>query len=153
MSEIEGHCLCGGVTVRLPSPTYDVGVCHCDRCRRWGSGPWMSLQVPGAVVSGETLTVYRSSAFAERGFCRTCGTHIFHRPQDGPELAISSGLFPPEGLHIAREIFSDAKPPFYRFVADSEKRSTMSMALEWLPKLLWRRARRAFAPAAEHRGH
>ena len=142
MSEIEGQCLCGGVTVRLPFHAGDVGVCHCARCRKWGSGPWMSLQLPEAVVSGESLTVFRSSAFAERGFCRTCGTHIFHRPQDGPELAISSGLFSSERFYIAREIFSDAKPPFYRFVADSDKRSTLSMGLEWLPKLIWRRAKR-----------
>lgn len=142
MSDIKGQCLCGGVRVRLPFPVTDVGVCHCDRCRRWGSGPWMSLQVPGAVVSGDSLAIFRSSAFAERGFCKNCGTHIFHRPQDGPELAISSGLFRSDQYHIAREIFSDAKPPYYHFVADSEKRSTMSMAFEWLPKLLWRRARR-----------
>lgn len=102
----------------------------------------MSLQLPEAVVCGDSLTVFRSSAFAERGFCRTCGTHIFHRPQDGPELAISSGLFSSENFYIAREIFIDAKPPFYAFVAESEKRSTMSMGLKWLPKLIWRRAKR-----------
>jgi hypothetical protein len=34
----------------------------------WGSGPWLALQLPGAVVSGDTLTIYRSSNFAERGF-------------------------------------------------------------------------------------
>jgi hypothetical protein len=145
MSAIEGHCLCGGVRVVLPAPVSDVGACHCDRCRRWGSGPWLALQVPGAVISGDTLTIYRSSMFAERGFCRRCGTHIFHRPQDGPELAVSSGLFPSDHLHIAREIFSDSKPPFYRFVADSEKRTGASMAQEWLPKLIWRRAKRIFA--------
>ena len=145
MTEMEGRCLCGSVEVRIPFPTHDVGVCHCGRCRRWGSGPWMSLQVPGAVIAGDSLTIFRSSAFAERGFCRVCGTHIFHRPQDGPELAVSSGLFPSDHLHIAREIFSDAKPPFYRFVAESEKRSTISMGMEWLPKLIWRRAKRVFA--------
>ena len=145
MSEIEGRCLCEGVAVRIASPSRDVGVCHCARCRRWGSGPWLSLQVPNAVISGDSLTIFRSSAFAERGFCRTCGTHIFHRPQDGPELAVSSGLFASDRFYIAREIFSDAKPPFYRFDANSEKRSTTSMAMEWLPKLVWRRAKRFFA--------
>ncbi|WP_186456842.1 GFA family protein [Sphingomonas suaedae] len=120
----------------------DVGVCHCASCLRWNSGPWMSLQAPGATVSGDALVVYRSSAFAERGFCGRCGTHIFHRPQDGPEIAVSAGLFQHVELHIAREIFFDAKPPFYRFVADSEKRSSASMAREWLPRLLIRRMRR-----------
>jgi hypothetical protein len=64
------------------------------------------------VCSGDTLTIYRPSRFAERGFCRTCGTHICHRPQDGPELAVFSGLRPSDHLHIAREIINDFKPPF-----------------------------------------
>lgn len=117
----------------------DVGVCHCATCRRWNGGPWMSLQAPGSTVTGDHLVVYRASRFAERGFCGRCGTHIFHRPQDGPELAVSAGLFSIETLHVAREIFFDAKPPFYRFEAVSEKRSTGSMAREWIPRLLWRR--------------
>ncbi|MCC2978474.1 GFA family protein [Sphingomonas sp. PL-96] len=139
VEEVTGGCLCGSVSVRIPARRNDVGVCHCATCRQWGSGPWMALQVPGAVISGDDLAVHRSSVFAERGFCRRCGTHIFHRPQEGPELAISAGLFPTSGLHIAREIFFDAKPPFYRFVAESEKRSGASMAREWFPRLLYRR--------------
>jgi len=142
MGLLDGRCLCGGISVRLPELVDDVGVCHCAMCRRWGSGPWMSLQAPRTIISGDSLIVYRSSVFAERGFCGACGTHIFHRPQDGPELAISAGLFPAAALHIAREIFFDAKPAFYRFVADSEKRSTASMAREWLPRLFWRRVMR-----------
>jgi hypothetical protein len=137
--ELSGRCLCGGVLVRLLADRNDVGVCHCATCRQWNSGPWMSLQAPDAVISGDALAVYRSSAFAERGFCRFCGTHIFHRPQDGPELAVSAGLFRSDDFHIAREIFFDLKPAFYRFVADSEKRSSTSMAREWLPRLLVRR--------------
>lgn len=140
----EGRCLCGGVTVRLPAAMNDVGVCHCATCLRWNSGPWMSLRAPGSTINGSELAIFRSSTFAERGYCRRCGTHIFHRPQDGPELAISAGLFQSLDLHIEREIFFDAKPPYYRFVADSEKRSSASMAREWLPRLLRRRAVRWF---------
>ena len=139
---LEGRCLCGGVLVRLPAAPEDVGVCHCRMCRRWGSGPWMAIQAPGSLVSGDTLVVHRSSSFAERGFCGRCGTHIFHRPQDGPELAISAGLFDGVSLRVKREIFHDAKPPFYHFEADSERRSTASMALEWLPRIARRRLMR-----------
>ena len=102
----------------------------------------MALQVPGGLVSGDTLVVHRSSSFAERGFCGRCGTHIFHRPQDGPELAISAGLFDSASLQIKREIFYDAKPPFYHFEAGSEKRSAANVSREWLPRLLHRRLRR-----------
>ncbi len=99
----------------------------------------MAVQVPGSEITGETLVVYRSSSFAERGFCGRCGSHVFHRPRQGPELAISAGLLENPDFRIAREIFDDARPPFYRFEADSVKRSGLSMALEWLPKLIGRR--------------
>ena len=142
---LTGACLCKAITVHLPTGKNDVGVCHCAMCRKWNSGPWMSLQVPNAEVTGDTLIVYKSSAFAERGFCAQCGSHIFHRPQDGPELAISAGLFEPDGQYIAREICFDDKPPFYEFVARSERRTTASMAREWLPRLIIRRIARWFS--------
>jgi hypothetical protein len=142
-----GSCLCHGITVTLPDVLTDVGVCHCPSCLRWNSGPWMSLQAPGAVIEGDCLVIYRSSTFAERGFCRTCGSHVFHRPQDGPELAVFAGLFQDPRFFIAREIFYDTKPPFYHFVADSVRRSSGSMAAEWLPKLLVRRLMKRLRPS------
>lgn len=141
-----GRCLCGGITVTVDPARDDVGVCHCRMCRRWTSGPWMALQVPGARIVGETLRVYAATAFAERGFCSVCGAHIFHRPKDGPELAVSAGLFDADGLYVAREIFIDRKPLWYRFVADSEKRTEASMIREWLPRIIWRKLVRVFGP-------
>lgn len=137
--EMVGRCLCGDVTVTIGEPRDDVGVCHCRTCRRWTSGPWMALQAPEARVEGEQLRIYHSSRFAERGFCAVCGTHIFHRPKTGPELAVSAGLFDTDDLHIAREIFTDNRPVWYRFVADSVKRTQLSMMAEWLPRMLWRK--------------
>jgi len=136
------RCLCGGVEVHLSNLPNTVGVCHCAMCRRWTSGPWMAVQAPGSTISGDTLAVFSSSAFAERGFCSRCGTHILHRPKDGPELAISAGLLPSGSLTITREIFHDAKPLWYRFEAQSQKRSALGMAAEWGPKLAWRRMAR-----------
>lgn len=98
----------------------------------------MAVQAPGSIISGDTLSVYQSSEFAERGFCQRCGSHIFHRPLLGPELAISAGLLPNATLTITREIFHDAKPVWYRFDANSRKRGTFSMMLEWAPKLALR---------------
>jgi len=95
----------------------------------------MSLQVPGSAIVGDTLVIFKSSGFAERGFCGRCGSHIFHRLQDGPELAVSAGLFDQRGFRIAREIFHDRKPAFYRFDAESEKRTAAGMAREWLPRI------------------
>jgi hypothetical protein len=98
----------------------------------------MAVQAPGSEVFGETLAVFASSEFAERGFCSRCGSHIFHRPVLGPELAISAGLLNNTDLIITRELFHDSKPVWYRFDANSRKRGTLSMTLEWGPKLVVR---------------
>lgn len=141
---VTGRCLCGNVSVTLPEPVLDVGVCHCRVCRAWTSGPWMALQVREAVIEGTELALFKSSSFAERGFCRRCGTHIFHRPSGGPELAVSAGLFGERGQYVAREIFVDSQPVHYRFEGVADRRTSLSMALEWVPKLLGRRLRALF---------
>jgi hypothetical protein len=104
----------------------------------------MALQVPEAVIEGDDLAIFRSSGFAERGFCRTCGSHIFHRPIGGPELAVSAGLFSDDAQYVAREIFVDSQPRHYRFEGVDDRRTSTSMALEWLPKLAIRRVRSWF---------
>ena len=104
----------------------------------------MALQVPEAVVTGATLVVFQSSAFAERGFCSKCGAHIFHRPKVGNELAVSAGLFSDPDQFIAREIFVDSQPASYGFENRGSRRTSLSMAMEWGPKLVWRNAKRLF---------
>jgi hypothetical protein len=138
-SKITGRCLCGGVSVTLPIVVHDVGVCHCKMCRQWTSGPWMALQVPNAVIVGDSLAIFKSSSFAERGFCSSCGSHIFHRPVDGHELAVSAGLFDDNQQFVDREIFVDSQPQHYGFQNRGSRRTAVSMAIEWLPKLIWRR--------------
>ena len=108
----------------------------------------MAIQAPGAEVTGATLQIFRSSGFAERGFCLECGSHVFHRPREGPELAISAGLFEPGGFHLAEEIFHDRKPPFYRFGDDTRKKGSLAMAAVWAPRLLWRRLMRTLSRTA-----
>src|SRR5204862_150671 len=77
--KLEGKCLCGAVQVRIAPPGPHVGACHCGMCRRWGGGPALSLRlVPDPEIEGaEHVVRYPSSDWAERGFCRTCGTHLF----------------------------------------------------------------------------
>ncbi|WP_366465740.1 GFA family protein [Brevundimonas sp.] len=140
---MKGSCICGAVTVTLPGTVTEVGTCHCEMCRRWCSGPWMSLQAPPDThLEGTALRVYRSSGFAERGFCGECGSNVFHRPVDGPELAVSAGLFDPKNFTLRREIFVDRRPAFYGFTDSTEKMTSVDMAWAWAPKLIARRLSR-----------
>jgi hypothetical protein len=108
----------------LHAEVAEIGICHCEMCRRWGSGSWLALQAPDSEIVGDSLIVHRSSSFAEWGFCGACGTHIFHRPHGGPEMAVSVGLFDDGGRRIAREMFVDRKPGYLRYDTDAEKIGT-----------------------------
>ena len=67
----------------------------------------------------DNITVFSSSDWGERGFCRTCGTHLFCRVKEGKggdHCYIPVGLLckdRPEGWEITMQIFIDEKPSFY----------------------------------------
>ncbi|MFV2091563.1 MAG: GFA family protein, partial [Hyphomicrobiales bacterium] len=43
-----------------------------------------------------------------RGFCGTCGSSLFWRFVDGPNISVMAGtLTPPTGLHVECHIFVD----------------------------------------------
>ncbi|MBT8119779.1 MAG: GFA family protein [Gammaproteobacteria bacterium] len=113
-----GSCLCGSVRITVNNSSNKVGACHCGMCRRWGSGPFMEIDC-GTEVSFEgedDITVYDSSSWAERGFCRKCGSHLFYRLKETKQHMVSVGLFDDqEDFVFETQVFIDRKPPFYSF--------------------------------------
>lgn len=64
----------------------------------------------------ENLSVFDSSAWAERGFCRKCGSHLFYRIKETGQHMMPVGLFDDDvDLVFESQVFIDEKPPFYRF--------------------------------------
>lgn len=121
---IEGHCLCGAVTVRATPVRRHVEACHCTMCRRWNGIAFVGVQCGTEVAfEGEVHVVrYRSSDWAERGFCGRCGSGLFYRYLPLGTYAFTAGLFPDLALlPLAEEIFIDEKPAYYAFDAASEK--------------------------------
>ena len=79
--EGNGSCLCGKIRIAVKGINRNVGACHCGTCRNWGGGPFMAVDC-GTDVSfegEENISVYSSSEWAERGFCKECGSHLFYR--------------------------------------------------------------------------
>ncbi|MBO9518275.1 MAG: GFA family protein [Porphyrobacter sp.] len=121
---IEGHCLCGAVTVRGTPVRRHVEACHCEMCRRWNGIAFLGTQFgTDFALSGEEHVVrYRSSDWAERGFCGRCGSSLFYHYIPNGNHAFTAGLFPDDAfLPLSEEIFIDEKPAYYAFEADSEK--------------------------------
>ncbi len=116
--EGRGRCLCGSIKISAKTMQTQVGTCHCRMCRRWGGGPLMSVDCGTEVsFSGEDkIAVYASSEWAERGFCSTCGSHLFYRLKANGQYIMPVGLFDNEdAFHFDHQIFIDKKPAFYSF--------------------------------------
>ncbi len=121
MSDItgaKGRCLCGAVGFTVKGVNKSVGACHCEMCRRWGGGPFMAVNC-GTDVSFEGVehvSVFDSSAWAERGFCAKCGTHLFYRVKEKNLHIMPAGLFCDEPPFVFdHQVFIEEKPEFYQF--------------------------------------
>lgn len=87
-------------------------------CRKWGGGPLFAAECESAVdfEGADSITTFSSSDWAERGFCRECGTHLFYRLKREGHYAIPVGLFDgSDEWTFAEQIFIDQKPSFYSF--------------------------------------
>ena len=72
----------------------------------------LHVQIDGA----DQLSVYRSSEWAERAFCSTCGTHIYYRLLPTGDHFVPVGLFQDrDDFAFKEQIFIDRKPAFYDF--------------------------------------
>lgn len=113
-----GSCLCGTVKIQTPQMNLHVGACHCEMCRKWSGGPLMAVDCGTAVTfeGKQDISIYASSDWAERGFCRQCGSHLFYRLKHGGAYFVPAGLFEnsPEFV-FDHQVFIDKKPSYYDF--------------------------------------
>lgn len=124
---LTGKCLCGAVSVTGIANDPKVATCHCDMCRRWSSGPFFEVTCENVAFEGEdNITKFRSSEWAERGFCNKCGSNLFYHIIDSQEFQISIGLMDDQSdLCLSLQVFIDSKPSFYSL---ADKTDTMTAA-------------------------
>ena len=111
-----GSCLCSAVLFTASSGK-SVGACNCNTCRKWNGGPQMTAPCADTVTfSGEeNVTVYKSSDWAERGFCQQCGTHLFYRFHGNQHMMLA-GLFDDSNeFFLETQSVIDQKPDSYSF--------------------------------------
>lgn len=111
-----GSCLCGGVAFEVAGPLREIVACHCEQCRKT-SGHHVAATRAAAealrFISDETLTWYRSSDEAERGFCARCGGNLFWRRFGSDMVSIMAGtLDDTSDLTLGRHIFVKDKADY-----------------------------------------
>lgn len=118
-----GQCLCGAVKFNTLSASKNLGACHCKMCRSLCSGPYLSVDCGTDVQfeSEDNIGIYNSSEWAERGFCKQCGSQLFYRLKGNGQTIMSAGLFPDDsGFVFDHQVFIDEKPVYYCFSNETE---------------------------------
>ncbi|CAO3406544.1 GFA family protein [Azospirillum largimobile] len=122
---LSGGCLCGGVRFLLAERPDGVVNCHCGQCRRFHGHIGAYITVPRDTVvfdAAETLTWFRSSDFAERGFCGRCGSSLFWKGDGKSEIEIAAGsLDQPTGLKTLRHGYVEGKADYYEITDGLEQ--------------------------------
>ena len=122
---LDGQCLCGAVKIAARPVDGKLRACHCEMCRRHTSSAFVSVSVdqPSLKVSGP-VTLYRSSEWAERAFCGTCGSTLWYATQADGVRNLAAGLFAnAAGGTLETEFFADNCPAGYGFGGDHRKLS------------------------------
>jgi hypothetical protein len=123
INALKGNCLCGTVSIFATNISNFVGACHCNMCRKWGGGALLAIDC-GANVrfeGEENIGVYQSSEWAERGFCKQCGSHLFYKLKQNNQYYMPVGLFDnQENLIFDHQVFIDEKPEYYSFANETK---------------------------------
>lgn len=131
-----GHCVCGAVQFTAKSMQTSVGACHCKSCRRWGGGPYMPVDC-GTDVSfdgEENISIFASSEWAERGFCKQCGSHLFYRLKATQQHLMAVGLFDDDHPFVFdHQVFIDEKPLYYSFANTTSDKTGAELFAENMP--------------------
>ena len=132
----KGSCLCGAVSLSTTSIDRHIAACHCSMCRKWGGGALLAVECGSDVSFGgeENIGVYQSSEWAERGFCKQCGSHLYYRLKQNHQYYIPAGIFDnDEGLVFAHQVFIDEKPAYYSFANETKNITGAELFAQFAP--------------------
>ncbi|MFA0812531.1 GFA family protein [Microbulbifer epialgicus] len=92
MSNLSGACLCGAVSYTCESEAIMAGHCQCTDCQKIsGAGHIANIAVhKGSIrISGRLMFHEKraeSGNLVKRGFCPSCGCHIYAENSGMPQL-------------------------------------------------------------------
>jgi hypothetical protein len=90
---LHGGCLCGSVRYDIDASLGTVEHCHCSMCRKAHGAAFSTNAVVATsafhVTSGaDVIAEYASSPTRRKCFCSKCGSQLFIRRLDQPEVTV-----------------------------------------------------------------
>jgi hypothetical protein len=114
----EGGCLCGAIRYRATARPLRGVICHCEMCRRHSGAPALAfVHFPKASFTWLQAEPrwYRSSPYAERGFCPECGSTLGMREAvlaDRVQICAGS-LDEPGRIQIQDHVWTRSQLPWF----------------------------------------
>ncbi len=126
----EGGCLCGAIRYVSTAPPVRCVICHCESCRKHSGAPCLSfVHFPLGAFKwiGDEPTRFRSSDFAERGFCPECGSTLdMHEEVLSDRVQVTLGSMDDPGLASPDDhVWTRSRIPWFE-VADTIPRYELS---------------------------
>ncbi len=125
---ITGGCLCKAVRFEIDEAQEDFRACHCTACRKISGHYWSAFHVPSdkfRLTETRGLKWYKSSDWAERGFCGECGSSLFFKMPEKDGLEVAPGSIDGDpGVRLGGHIFVADKGEYYDLSDDLPKWET-----------------------------
>jgi len=117
-THFEGGCLCGAIRYRATAAPLRGVICHCSLCRRHSGAPALAfVHFPAGAFAwlASPPSWYRSSEYAERGFCANCGSTLGMRESvlaDRVQVCVGS-LDEPERVGVDDHVWTRSQLPWF----------------------------------------
>ncbi|EPX72396.1 S-(hydroxymethyl)glutathione synthase activity [Schizosaccharomyces octosporus yFS286] len=123
MPEYHGTCLCKAVQVSVQVEKPELGICHCDTCRKWCSAPFMAFAAQDINLEPkDKVSQYASSNIAKRSFCKICGTTLSFFYDDMKQKFVNPWILKDvQNITTGVEVCYDNKPSCYSFDSKAQK--------------------------------
>lgn len=126
---ITGRCACGAVRYECSAEPLMTGNCHCRDCQRAsGAGSSFVVGVPKSAIKVTGDVRYHeatgdSGNKISRGFCPSCGSPLFIRPANMPDVQMiqAGSLDDSSWFKPAVEIYTASAQPWDRLSPDLPK--------------------------------
>ena len=124
-----GQCLCGAVSFELTKGPDHYHNCYCKMCQRWSGSAFSSFSSHSSqinVAGEENIATYESSPWAQRAFCKKCGSNLWYKVtaenHEGDNIYVPIGLLDEtDDVSLQSEIFVDYKTKAYDIPESIEK--------------------------------
>ena len=132
----EGGCLCGAIRYRSTAAPVRGVMCHCSMCRKHSGAPalvFVHFPMKAFTWLGAEPTRYRSTKYAERGFCPRCGSTLtMHEEvlEDRVQVALGS-LDTPERAAVDDHVWTREQIPWFQVADGLPRFEENSSAAEW----------------------